>query len=322
MINVDFNDVNTVMRDSGVAIMGSAVAEGDNRAIEAVQDALSSPLLNDNNIEGAKYVLLNITYGTKEILMDEIGEITDYIQDEAGATADVIWGHGQDETLGEGISVTIIATGFNSSPITGFEKEPEKKVVSLDENVPTMISRPIETPTQKNEWVDEKKEVINEVEEDAEPFLKEQPEAEEQAEINWSFASEAAPEEDKKETPVNEEQEEKEVVRHFLTDDLEEKVEMTDHSEVQSESVLSLEEQQERARERMERIQVYTAKLKSSTGISDLEKEPAYKRKNIQIEDVPHSSEESMSKFTLSDDHDGEKGGLRDNNSFLHDNVD
>lgn len=322
MINVDFNDVNTVMRDSGAAIMGSAVAEGDNRAIEAVQDALSSPLLNDNNIEGAKYVLLNITYGTKEILMDEIGEITDYIQDEAGATADVIWGHGQDETLGEGISVTIIATGFNSSPITGFEKEPEKKVVSLDENVPTMISRPIETPTQKNEWVDEKKEVINEVEEDAEPFLKEQPEAEEQAEINWSFASEAAPEEDKKEMPVNEEQEEKEVVRHFLTDDLEEKVEMTDHSEVQSESVLSLEEQQERARERMERIQAYTAKLKSSTGISDLEKEPAYKRKNIQIEDVPHSSEESMSKFTLSDDHDGEKGGLRDNNSFLHDNVD
>ena len=109
---------------------------------------------------------------------------------------------------------------------------------------------------------------------------------------------------------------------YSLNRDLEEKVEMTDHSEVQSESVLSLEEQQERSRERMERIQAYTAKLKSSTGISDLEKEPAYKRKNIQIEDVPHSSEESMSKFTLSDDHDGEKGGLRDNNSFLHDNVD
>ncbi len=94
MINVDFNDVSTVMRNSGVAIMGSAVAEGDDRAMEAVRSSLSSPLLNDNNIEGAKYVLLNITYGSKEILMDEIGEITDYIQDEAGATADVIWGHG------------------------------------------------------------------------------------------------------------------------------------------------------------------------------------------------------------------------------------
>ena len=72
----------------------------------------------------------------------------------------------------------------------------------------------------------------------------------------------------------------------------------------------------------MERIQAYTSKLKSSSGISDLEKEPAYKRKNIQIDDLPHSSEEAMSKFTLSNGNDGEYGGLRDNNSFLHDNVD
>jgi cell division protein FtsZ len=95
-INVDFKDVNTVMKDSGVAIMGSATAEGENRALECIQAAMTSPLLNDNNIQGAKYVLLNITYGDKEVLMDEITEITDYIQDEAGATADVIWGHGYD----------------------------------------------------------------------------------------------------------------------------------------------------------------------------------------------------------------------------------
>lgn len=87
LINVDFNDVNTVMKNSGVAIMGSSTAEGEHRAIEAVKSALSSPLLNDNDIKGAKYVLLNITYGNKEILMDEIGIITDYIQDEAGSTA-------------------------------------------------------------------------------------------------------------------------------------------------------------------------------------------------------------------------------------------
>lgn len=128
-INVDFNDVNTVMKDSGVAIMGSAVSEGENRAIQAVQEALTSPLLNDNDIAGAQYVLLNITYGNKEVLMDEISDITDYIQDEAGSTADVIWGHGYDETLGDGLGVTLIATGFNSSPITGFEKAPEKKDV-------------------------------------------------------------------------------------------------------------------------------------------------------------------------------------------------
>ena len=89
---------------------------------------------------------------------------------------------------------------------------------------------------------------------------------------------------------------------------------------VKPKPVLPQEEQQARAKERMERIQAYTSKLKSSTGISDLEKEPAYKRKNIQIDELPHSSEESMSKFTLSGD--GESGGLKDNNSFLHDNVD
>jgi cell division protein FtsZ len=132
-INVDFNDVKTVMKDSGVAIMGSAAAEGENRATVAVQQALSSPLLNDNDISGAQYVLLNITYGDKEVLMDEITEITDFIQDEAGATADVIWGHGYDPTLGDKLSVTLIATGFKSNPITGFEKAPEKTVRTLEE---------------------------------------------------------------------------------------------------------------------------------------------------------------------------------------------
>lgn len=329
MINVDFNDVSTVMKNSGVAIMGSAVAEGENRAIEAVKTSLSSPLLNDNNIEGAKYVLLNITYGNKEILMDEIGEITDYIQDEAGATADVIWGHGYDESLGDGICVTLIATGFHSSPITGFEKAPEQKKVSLEENVPTMIStpieKPIEKPTQFNSWekpVVEKAPVVdvNEVEE---PFLKEDPMVdkveERQTEINWTFTSESAKSEVIKDDVSEENEESENVVRHYLTDDLEEKVEI---NQLKPKSVLPQEEQAARAKERMERIQSYTAKLKSSTGISDLEKEPAYKRKNIQIDDIPHSSEESMSKFTLSTDGENEYGKLKDNNSFLHDNVD
>ena len=118
-INVDFNDVNTVMKDSGVAIMGSAEAEGENRAIKCVENALNSPLLNDNNIDGAKYVLLNITYGSQAVLMDEISDITDYIQEEAGSTADVIWGHGYDDSLGDKLCVTIIATGFNTTPHTG-----------------------------------------------------------------------------------------------------------------------------------------------------------------------------------------------------------
>src|SRR5690554_947599 len=147
-INVDFNDVNTVMKDSGVAVMGSAEAEGENRAIEAVKAAMSSPLLNDNDIEGAEYVLLNITYGDIEVLMDEISDITDFIQDAAGSTADVIWGHGYDSTLGDKISVTLIATGFNRQPVTGFERAPEKKVQVLDEAATHEITKPMVKPVE------------------------------------------------------------------------------------------------------------------------------------------------------------------------------
>lgn len=152
MINVDFNDVNTVLRNSGHAIMGSAIAEGENRAIEAVQAALNSPLLNENDILGAKYVLLNITYGDKEVMMDEITNITDFIQDAAGATADVIWGHGYDQSLGDNISITLIATGFSSTPYTGFETLPERKLITLgDENKKEIMSQlvsPIDSPIE------------------------------------------------------------------------------------------------------------------------------------------------------------------------------
>ncbi|MCB9224335.1 MAG: cell division protein FtsZ [Crocinitomicaceae bacterium] len=317
MINVDFNDVSTVMKDSGVAIMGSAEASGENRAIQAVKNALASPLLNDNDIAGAKYVLLNITYGNKEILMDEIGDITDYIQDEAGATADVIWGHGYDEALGDSICITVIATGFNTSPVTGFERAPEKKVVSLDdESVPTMISQPIQSPTQKNTLENKEIEpkIFAEEEIEDEPYLIVKEETTSQTEINWSINAEAKAE--------TEENTEEEVIKHYLTDDLEEKVES---SNVAPKTVLSPEEQAMKAKERMERIQSYTSKLKSAEGIDDLEKEPAYKRKKIEFDDVPHSSEDNLSKFTLSEteEENGQrKIELKQNNSFLHDNVD
>jgi cell division protein FtsZ len=116
-INVDFADVETVMRDSGVAIMGTGLAEGDGRAIMAVEQALNSPLLNNNNIRGARNILLNVTSGDTEVTMDEIGQITDYIQTKAGFEADLIWGNGIDQQLGSNISVTVIATGFSTSSI-------------------------------------------------------------------------------------------------------------------------------------------------------------------------------------------------------------
>ncbi|MFD1551896.1 cell division protein FtsZ [Putridiphycobacter roseus] len=315
-INVDFNDVNTVMRDSGVAIMGSATAEGENRAMDCVKRALSSPLLNDNDITGARYVLLNITYGTKEVLMDEIGDITDYIQDEAGSTADVIWGHGQDDSLGEGLCVTLIATGFNTSPVTGFEKEPEKKMHTLEDAKATVVSQPIESPVQeKNDYVEPATEVQEPYEE---PFLKVKEEDTEQTEINWTFNENV----NQKAEEVEPETEEKEeVIRHYLTDEIEEKIELETTA---PKVVLSKVEQERRAKERMERIQTYTSKLKSSNGINDLEKEPAYKRRDIRFDDVAHSSDEPKSKFTVSEtEENGEKRfGLRENNSFLHDNVD
>ena len=116
-INVDFADVETVMRDSGVAIMGSGVAEGEDRAITAIKNALVSPLLNNNEIAGAQNILLNITSSTPEITMDEVGQITDYVKDSVGDEASIIWGTGNDESLGGNVNVTIIATGFNISSI-------------------------------------------------------------------------------------------------------------------------------------------------------------------------------------------------------------
>ena len=347
-INVDFNDVNTVMKNSGVAIMGSATAEGENRAIEAVQHALSSPLLNDNDISGAKYVLLNITYGAQEVLMDEITAITDFIQDEAGSTADVIWGHGFDGTLGDKLSVTIIATGFNSAPITGFEKEPQRIVRPLEDEPKNEIIRPLDSPTQVNTWIpaDETLSV--------EPFLKiveeVTPFASNQVEIvNTStntvestelltdpfMKKEEVENEEIKElinkelffeektdtydweitTPVAEEGVKVEVVKYDLESPIEDKV-----VEISTRTVLSSEEQQRRTQERLVRIQEYTAKLKKADGISEFEKEPAYVRQNIQLDNSKYSSESRVSRFGLTKDENGTV--LRGNNSFLHDNVD
>lgn len=132
-VNVDFEDVNTVMRQSGVAIMGAASMSGENRAKKAVELALNSPLLEDNDIRGAKHILLNITSGIKEVTMDEIGEITDYVQEEAGYGTDLIWGNCIDENIGENLSITIIATGFREGASKKQEEETKKQFVSLDD---------------------------------------------------------------------------------------------------------------------------------------------------------------------------------------------
>ena len=333
-INVDFNDVNTVMKDSGVAIMGSSEADGEDRAIKCVESALASPLLNDNNIKGAKYVLLNITYGKNAVLMDEISEITDYIQEEAGSTADVIWGHGYDENLEEKLCVTIIATGFKTSPNTGLpEKEPQKKKIDLeDSSRPTMITQPIESPIEPYSDGTSDSESRKE---DSEPFVVKKFNLEDESEFTKPvtiFSEELA---EKKPEIDNVELSSDGKIRFFLEDNLEDE-EQSDSNEDQSwnQSVEdeqtsslnepSVEENKELTKQRLDRIQKESQKMKSPLGISEMENEPAYKRRNIKLdEDFPKSDDSNVSRFSLGNqDENGNNSGLSDNNSFLHDNVD
>ncbi|MCF1190832.1 cell division protein FtsZ [Mangrovimonas sp. AS39] len=164
--NIDLRDAKTVLSNSGTAIMGSAIASGQNRAHEAIRKALDSPLLNDNKITGAKNVLLLIVSGVQEITIDEIGEINDHIQDEAGHGANIIMGVGEDESLDESIAVTIIATGFdldqqNEISNTEIKKvihaleddKPFEKDLTKKEKQPAIITPNIELKEEKKEEV-------------------------------------------------------------------------------------------------------------------------------------------------------------------------
>lgn len=331
-INVDFNDVNTVMKDSGVAIMGSASAEGDNRALKAVQKALESPLLNDNDISGAEYVLLNITYGDREVLMDEITDITDYIQDAAGSTADVIFGHAKDDSLGDKINVTVIATGFSSTPLTGFEKAPARNVTTLEEEKAVEIKTPLSSPTQVNPWAGAREVQATKDSVQDEPFLKSNvveepkadtwnvepvaprvvtPEPEPQKAIKFDWDS---PSDDTK----TEAKADEEVKRYVLEDDMDNAD--LDTTVAPITKALTPEEQQRRSQERLARIQQYTQKLKKADGIQEFENEPAYIRRNVQLDESIPSNQDNTSRFSVTKDND--KTSLSGNNRFLHDNVD
>jgi cell division protein FtsZ len=154
-INIDFADVNTVMRDSGVFIMGTGLAEGPNRAFLAVEDALQSPLLDSNNIFGTSNILLNIISGEEEVRMGEIGQIIDYLQQAAGDNANIIWGNGFDESLGSKISVTIIATGFEHDP-----NPIRMKAISTEKvNIPKVEPPKAEEDPKVKELVSQEEEV-------------------------------------------------------------------------------------------------------------------------------------------------------------------
>jgi cell division protein FtsZ len=158
--NIDLRDAKTVLSNSGTAIMGSSSASGQNRAQEAITNALDSPLLNDNKITGAKNVLLLIVSGAQEITIDEIGEINDHIQAEAGFGANIIMGVGEDETLGDAVSVTIIATGFDVDQQNDITNTEVKKVVHALEDEQKMVHDlmpvdPVSTPSKPKQPVSE-----------------------------------------------------------------------------------------------------------------------------------------------------------------------
>ncbi len=180
IINVDFEDVNTVMRNSGVALMGTALSEGENRALEAVNGALNYPLLEENDISGAKHILLNITYGKQQITMGEVSQITEVIKNKAGFETDLIWGTCQEESLGDQISVTVIATGFEpqSSKFSTKELEGEPSAQpAFEENETSQDQRLESIPYQKDnvsieiEWEAEDSIELTEASKDSRDFF-------------------------------------------------------------------------------------------------------------------------------------------------------
>jgi cell division protein FtsZ len=280
-INVDFADVNTVLSDSGVAIMGTGTAEGENRATKAIEEALTSPLLNDNDITGTENILLNINSGAEEITMDEIGEITDYINAEVGATPNIIWGTGTEESLGSKISVTIIATGFEDSSIPElYAKKSQKKKRTLQDTTSRQQQNTVGSHSQ--------------------PGRQQEHQAYQSHQRTFDF-------------DLRDEREKDE----FVVKNKKQEHEEEPHQTIEKDEVI------EKIRENRDQTSVNNKNImRSLKNIEALENEPAYKRKKIKLDNPKPSSESKISRYTLSDDEGENKTRLRENNSYLHDNVD
>ena len=335
-INVDFEDVKTVMKNSGVAIMGSATAEGENRALEAVKTALASPLLNDNQIFGAKNILLNITSGSQEVLMDEVDLISNYIQSESGLSAEMIFGTSYDESLGEKLAVTIIATGFEArenkiimSKIDGnfveptqkfmLHEPPKKEEMIITNTIVETLAEP-EIPAME---IQEEEEIHFElkIEEEEIEFthIEDLHEEEMMEEITEEvhFAEEISNEDDEIKFRVQDVISKEEQIEELMNE--------VNNMANNTDAEVSSEEQEmniEKHIQRIKELKNLNVTINSPGGIRDLEKEPAYKRKNKKLTDVPHSSEQQISRLTLFEDGANNKAEIRTNNSFLHDNVD
>lgn len=342
-VNVDFQDVRTVMHNAGAAVMGSAETRGENRARLAAQQALASPLLDNRDIMGAKRILLSIISGEEaELQMDELTEITECIQQQAGDNAEVIFGHGVDSTIGDRIRVTVIATDFIAESAAKSQEE-QKTVMDLERNQQTLfeqIDNSVNDGDKEIELkkVEEAKPVVEapvekpvmekpvEVKPEIKVEKKEEKKREEQKEErSYTFTLFEKPEEPVESKTIFEEVEEEQGDEGLFS--AEEEDEFSSVNEISSDQVLDEEGMMEyrRTKERLEqqarerREKMKTAKKQEMTKEEFNEKWslPAYLRRGVKMNNVPHSSEQYISRYNLNDDN-----SILGNNKFLHDNVD
>lgn len=354
-INVDFADVCTVMKNGGVAILGSAEEAGDNRALKAVEDALSSPLLNDNDITGAKWILLNITSaaGDHEHTMDEAEAIQAYVQQQAGDDCDVILGMGHDPNLEDRIAVTIIATGFShkdiQSEMPAKNNEPEKIVMKLDDNKPSSAPQEeakAEEPQLKEDPLapklvsnEEPKDEIKETVIDATPsFPVKEEEPKEKETMRLVMPEDEVAEPKKEEQPQqlvaeNNTDTPKSNLQLFIKN--EEPEQQRSEPEVNTETApkydraLSaqeleekrvFEEQKRALEERAERLRRMSFNIHSEDNADDIENVPAYVRKNMNINNDGMASKDTFySGYSVKsdDEKEGGKADISTINTFL-----
>lgn len=322
-INVDFEDVRTVMKNSGKAIMGTGVAEGENRALEAVRRAMRSPLLDDNNISGAENILLYIMSGEEEISLDEVMEITDFIQNEAGSTAEIIWGNGTDETLGSKIAITVVATGFDSAKSRlKITENKDKSVIPLyNEKLPEVAEPEAkkEPATEVNEIqfidragnehsVNPVNQEINTPEESHAPSLTFEFEITPPSYENYSNDF-SVPNMPTTISRVEETQAINQPISHVRT------------TEAKPAATENPERSLAGGADRIKKLREFSEMVRTPEGLLHLEKQPAYLRRNVELSDVSPSSDTEVSRYTLTKD-DKDNVEVRQNNTFLHDNVD
>lgn len=319
-INVDFEDVKTVMKGAGAAVMGSAITRGEGRARRAAEEALNSPLLNNQNITGAKKILLSIMSGEEaELQMDELAEVTDYMQEFSGDEAEVIFGHGVDPDLGENIKVTVIATGFNSpsivaqpQPAARKETTETKKVYDL--NNPRQIAL-FQTEEEDDKLDEPISDDFDFEEEETKPSLDERAFTFDflKKEIRRAVeAEDEAKEEEEFEFEMEDEYESFQAPKKKQEPDPFELKKLT-NTEIHSKKVQLMEQRRKREEllEGAQKTDISNTDYKSKFEV------PAYERKKVTLNTVPHSSQQNISKFNLTDDNQ-----ILGNNRFLHDNVD